>query len=128
MQELVNKMAPVNFADKSGTCLIIAPHCDDELLACGGIIQHVMENNLEVRVIFLTNGDGFRWAAIRNFKRPYITAQKFKILGKIRQKEAIACADCLGLKRGNIYFLGYPDGGLRYLWSENWCDSNPFTS
>ena len=70
MQELVNKMAPVNFADKSGTCLIIAPHCDDELLACGGIIQHVMENNLEVRVIFLTNGDGFRWAAIRNFKRP----------------------------------------------------------
>ncbi len=111
-----------------GSYLIIAPHCDDELLACGGIIQQARKNNNEVKVVFLTNGDGFRWAAVHNFKRPYISAEKFKMLGKMRQIEALSVANYLGLKREDIYFLGYPDGGLNSLWAVNWLKEIPFTS
>ena len=37
--------------------LVIAPHPDDEIIGCGGLIQKIKENGGKVYVIFLTNGD-----------------------------------------------------------------------
>src|SRR3989337_2566047 len=39
--------------------LIIAPHCDDETLGCGGVIAEAVRLGVKVKVVMLTNGDGF---------------------------------------------------------------------
>src|SRR5262249_6702771 len=39
--------------------MVFAPHPDDETLAAGGLIQHVVAKQGTVRVVFLTNGDGY---------------------------------------------------------------------
>ncbi len=116
------------FSDGKSPILIIAPHCDDELLACGGLIQEALDRNYPVKIIFLTNGDGFRWAAVRNFKRPSFGARQFRKLGEARQKEAINASEQLGLGSDNLYFLGYPDRGLQYLWGKNWLRRDSFYS
>ena len=42
--------------------LIFAPHPDDEILGCAGIIQKAKAMNIPVRVLFLTFGDSNEWA------------------------------------------------------------------
>src|SRR5436309_73025 len=39
--------------------LVVAPHPDDEVLAAGGLIHHVVSIGGQVRVVYLTDGDGF---------------------------------------------------------------------
>jgi N-acetylglucosamine malate deacetylase 1 len=43
--------------DSSDTLLVIAPHPDDEVIGCGGLIQKVKNAGGKAYVIFLTNGD-----------------------------------------------------------------------
>lgn len=42
---------------KNKTLLIIAPHPDDEVLGCGGLIKKIKSNGGKVYVLFLTVGD-----------------------------------------------------------------------
>ena len=39
--------------------MVFAPHPDDESLGAGGLIQRVLNSGGQVRVVFMTNGDGF---------------------------------------------------------------------
>src|SRR5262249_38101626 len=39
--------------------LVLAPHCDDETLGVGASIAHAARVGARVRVILVTNGDGF---------------------------------------------------------------------
>ena len=39
--------------------------------------------------------------------------------GYKRQNETIEAMESIGVKRSNIYFLGYPDGGISNLWWNN---------
>ncbi len=39
--------------------MIFSPHPDDESLGAGGLIQRVLQAGGRVKVVFLTNGDGF---------------------------------------------------------------------
>ena len=45
----------LSFKDKK--VLIIAPHPDDEVIGCGGLISKIKEGGGKVYVLFLTNGD-----------------------------------------------------------------------
>ncbi len=108
--------------------MVIAPHCDDELLGCGGIIQRAVQKGIPVKVVVVTNGDGFRWAAIRNFRRPFISHRRFRKFGELRQQESVAALEKLDLGRDNIYFLGYPDRGLQPLWRDYWHQENHYFS
>ncbi|SEM88411.1 N-acetylglucosaminyl deacetylase, LmbE family [Candidatus Frackibacter sp. WG12] len=108
--------------------LILAPHCDDEALSCGGIIQDALDKDIAVQVVFLTNGDGFRWGAVRNFLRPFLSHKSFKKFGELRQQESIKALQNLGLPQENIYFLGYPDRGISFLWGEYWHDEKVYLS
>jgi LmbE family N-acetylglucosaminyl deacetylase len=36
--------------------LVVAPHCDDEVLGCGGIISRFVEEGIEVYIAIMTNG------------------------------------------------------------------------
>ena len=53
--------------------LVLSPHCDDETLGVGGLISEASASRTPVTVAFLTNGDGFRVAAVRTFHKPVPT-------------------------------------------------------
>ncbi len=107
--------------------LILAPHPDDETLGCGGLIAQARQLNIPVRVVFLTNGDGSGSTQIgetlRRGKR-----QTFLELAAMRQGEATAALEKLGVSPEDIVFLGYPDGGLMKIWKSHWTDDSPLRS
>lgn len=108
--------------------LILSPHCDDETLGVGGLIAEASASKTPVTVAFLTNGDGFRVAAVRTLHKPVISPADFVKFAEIRQREALAAQRELGVPEKNVVFLGYPDRGLLPMWEENWRDQAAFRS
>lgn len=100
--------------------IIFAPHPDDETLAAGGLIQSVRRAGGQVRVVFLTNGDGFSVAARRAFQKVRVTESDFLRLGLLREGEAQEALGQIGVSRSDTIFLGFPDQGLVSLWTRNW--------
>ena len=48
--------------NSSDRVLIIAPHPDDESIACAGVIRYCIENKIPVYVVVVTNGgNGDLW-------------------------------------------------------------------
>ncbi|MGC8667255.1 MAG: PIG-L deacetylase family protein [Chthonomonadales bacterium] len=108
--------------------LIFAPHCDDETLGAGGLIQRAVRAGARVRVVMITNGDGFRVAVEREFRALRVSPRDYVRFAAVRQDESLAALMLLGLHRDDVDFLGYPDRGLMALWTVNWSPDHPFTS
>lgn len=106
--------------------LVIAPHPDDESLAAGGQIQQALAAGAQVFVVFLTCGDGFDWDAMVLARRPKASPAAMLELGNQRMGEARAATNVLGVAADNVFFLGYPDGGLLHLMLEHY--AQPYTS
>jgi len=108
--------------------MVVAPHPDDETLAAGGLIRRVVEGGGSVRVIFVTDGDGYvdglRAAVPGGRMRP----ADFIRYGRRRTAEAQDAAQHLGLRPRDALFLGFPDGGIHDLWNGHWSDDRPFQS
>ena len=100
--------------------LVVAPHPDDETLGSGGLIQAVLAQGGDVRVVLMTNGDGQMLAPLVLEKDPAPKAQDYIYIGKDRQAETLAAMKELGLPAEKVYFLGYPDGATNILWLNNW--------
>jgi LmbE family N-acetylglucosaminyl deacetylase len=100
--------------------LVFAPHPDDETLAVGGLIHRLTKSGVPVRVIFITNGDGYPHAVMEELGKPHPTGSDYLAFGALRQREAIAAVRKLGLGGGSVRFLGFPDGGLAELWRTHW--------
>ncbi len=108
--------------------MIFSPHPDDESLAASGLIQRVVEKGGKVRVVFVTNGDGYEEALRLRLKKAKISAQDFIDYGKRRQQEATNAACTLGLHPDDVVFLGFPDDGIDDLWESYWSKLKPFVS
>jgi len=112
--------------------LIVSPHCDDETLGAGGVIAEARARDIPVRVVFLTNGDGSLSTQIvedaQQPRRIFARRQSFLRMAKMRQNEAHAALHKLGVPDDEIIFLGYPDGGTRFLWEKNWLPDAPYRS
>ncbi|MCU0573825.1 MAG: PIG-L family deacetylase [Syntrophobacteraceae bacterium] len=108
--------------------LLFSPHPDDETLAAAGLVQRVIERGGSVRVVWMTNGDGFLDGVRSEFDVTEPTDHDFIEYGKMRQKEATSAIGELGLKEGDSVFLGFPDGGLYPIWEAHWSLSHPYTS
>jgi LmbE family N-acetylglucosaminyl deacetylase len=108
--------------------LVIAPHCDDETLGVGGLIADAVRRGARVSVVFVTNGDGFPMAVSRQYRRLYPRPQDYERLAHLRQAEARQAMAKLGVSPTQIYFLGYPDGGIAELWNHYWSADLPYTS
>ncbi len=100
--------------------LIIAPHPDDEVLACGGLIQQALALEDTVWVVYVTSGDGSWPSAWRVTGTIFPGPEDYLELGRTRIEEAKAGAKLLGLDTMHLIFLGYPDAGLTNLWQQNW--------
>ena len=60
MAPVTRPLPVVTLADLCGNCtelLVLAPHPDDETLACGGVMQAALAAGLAVRVIVVSDGE-----------------------------------------------------------------------
>lgn len=89
-----------------GKILIIVPHMDDGVLACGGTLA-ILPNKEQIHIIYATDGMRSPAPVI-----PWID----KIspdLGKTRMQEAKTAMGSLGVPEKNIYFLKQPESRLK---------------
>jgi len=82
-----------------GAALVVAPHPDDEVAACGGMILHHVDAGNPVEVVFLTDGARGSW---RSETDPDYVA--------VREREARAACAFQGV--GEPRFLRFPDQEL----------------
>lgn len=90
----------------SSTIVIVAPHMDDEALACGGLIAKLPNKN-RVHIIYAT--DGMKSPAPIIPGRDEISPD----LGKIRMQESVQAMKLLGVPEQNLHFLCLPEAELQ---------------
>jgi LmbE family N-acetylglucosaminyl deacetylase len=114
------------FLTKNTRLMVFSPHPDDETLAAGGLIQRVLSLGGSVKVVFMTSGDGFPEGVEKETRIARPTAQDYRNYGKLRKKEARQALRILGMKKEDVVFLNFPDGGLRNLLQKHWIDRRPY--
>jgi LmbE family N-acetylglucosaminyl deacetylase len=99
--------------------VVFAPHPDDEVIGCAGIIQQALARGAQVKVIAITSGDGFPAAAAGVAHRTVnqVGPDDFLALSRLRQTESRTALAILGGKRDELMILGYPDGDLGNLYN-----------
>ncbi len=102
--------------------LVFAPHPDDEVLGCAGVMLRALEENKRVGVVVVTNGGGFPKATsiITGKPQDQLSQLDYHRLAAERQRQSLAGLTILGVSGANLMFLGYPDSGLAAMYrSEN---------
>jgi LmbE family N-acetylglucosaminyl deacetylase len=84
------------------SCLVLAPHPDDETLGCGATIMRKLAARTPVQIVIAT--DGRYW--------PSKTKLSADALAEMREGEAHRAGAILGVPRENIAFLRFEDGRL----------------
>jgi len=105
--------------------LVLAPHPDDEVLGCGGVIQQAVAMGVPVHIAFLTYGDFYEQSFIIYKKCPVLTARGVESMGEVRHDEAVAADSVLGVPAASLSFLGYPDFGTLQMFDAAWGDASP---
>lgn len=108
-----------------GKIIIVVPHPDDEILGFGGIIYNAVKTGNNIKVVIVTNGDGYFDAAYfwkngcpkgeTDCAGSELTKEDTENFGKARMAESKNALSILGLKEQYLYFLGYPDGKLKEM-------------
>ena len=86
----------IGFHENVKKVLVFSPHPDDETLAAAGYIQEAKKDDIEVRIILITDGN-------------------FRGQGEKRQNEFKKSASDLGIEDKNLVFLNYKDNGLKSI-------------
>jgi LmbE family N-acetylglucosaminyl deacetylase len=89
-----------------GTIIIVAPHMDDEVLACGGTIARLPQKE-RIHVIYAT--DGMKSPSPIVPWRDSISPD----LGEVRMRESRAAMQILGVPDQNTHFLNLPEARLK---------------
>lgn len=84
----------------AGSILVIAPHPDDEILGCGGLIAEALGRRLPIHVLILTDGTGSHETIAP------------ALLRSLRRTETITAIARLGGARDMVDFLDFADGAL----------------
>lgn len=84
-----------------GTCVVLAPHPDDESLGCGGLIAGCVQAGRMPLVVVLTDGAK---------SHPNSVAFPPARLRAVRAEEARRAVRCLGLPPDRLLLLDQPDG------------------
>jgi len=101
-QLLLSKAEDMTPQTATRSCLVLAPHPDDETLGCGATIMRKLAAGTSVQIVIAT--DGRYW--------PPKTTLSADALAEIREEEAHQAGAILGLPRGSISFLRFEDGRL----------------
>jgi LmbE family N-acetylglucosaminyl deacetylase len=95
--------------------MLIAPHPDDEALACSVILQHAVRAGAAIRIVYVTDGDDNPWPQRALERRWRLSASDRKRWGKLRRAEALGALRVLDIGPADIQFLALPDQGLTDL-------------
>jgi LmbE family N-acetylglucosaminyl deacetylase len=95
--------------------MLIAPHPDDEALACGVILQQAVRAGAAIRIVYVTDGDNNPWPQRVLERRWRLSPSDRKRWGKLRRTEALAALRVLDINPAGVQFLGLPDQGLTDL-------------
>jgi LmbE family N-acetylglucosaminyl deacetylase len=117
--------SPIEAGDR---ILIVAPHPDDEVLGAGGLIQQANAAGAAVHIVYLTNGDHNQIAFKLYRLRLHFSPSQYLAFGEMREREATAAMNVLGVGREQLTFLGYPDYGTLRIWRDYWGQHAPFRS
>ncbi|UUX94796.1 PIG-L deacetylase family protein [Aquabacterium sp. J223] len=91
--------------------LVIAPHSDDDVIGCGGVMARHVAAGAEVHTAVMTDG---RWGDGRLYSRELPAAERQRLQDELvatREREACSAAAVLGTR--GVHFLGRVDGALR---------------
>ncbi len=83
--------------------LVVAPHPDDEILSCGGLLQLLARRAAPARIVAVTDGEG---------SHPGSPAWPPQRLRATRPRETRAALACLGIAHPVVERLGIADGGV----------------
>jgi LmbE family N-acetylglucosaminyl deacetylase len=108
--------------------LILAPHPDDEVLGCAGVVQAALRQKRPVRIVYFTNGDNNEWAFLLYRRHPVLIPAAMRAMGEMRRTEALAAGRALGISPKDQVFLGYPDFGTLTIWNQHWGAEPPHRS
>lgn len=86
--------------------VVFAPHQDDETLGCGGVIALKRKQGVPVKVVFLTDGRECYVGA------PAPLPISIEECVQIRQQEALAALQTLGVAASDVIFLKHHDSTL----------------
>jgi LmbE family N-acetylglucosaminyl deacetylase len=98
--------------------VVFAPHPDDEVIGCAGIIMQALARGARVKVVAITSGDGFPAAAagVAHKAVDQVGPDDFFALSRFRQMQSRTALGILGGKDDDLILLGYPDGDLGSLY------------
>ncbi len=116
------------FVSRQTRLMVFSPHPDDETLAAAGLIQRVQRLGGRVKVVFMTNGDGFPDGVQMEDHISTPTPNDYVGYGNERRLEAEEALKILGIDEEDILFLGFPDGGLYSLLTKFRQDPQVYTS
>lgn len=104
--------------NRPDSIVVFAPHPDDEVICCAGIIMQAFARGAHVKVVAITSGDGFDAAAAGVSHKPVnqVGPDDFLELSRLRQTQSRTALEILGGKAGDLILLGYPDGDLGNLY------------
>ncbi|WP_235505322.1 PIG-L deacetylase family protein [Acidovorax sp. Leaf160] len=99
----VPSVAAADIVPASGRLVVVAPHPDDELLACGLLLQAHLQQGGRVHIVGVTDGEASHagdpgWPA--------------SALAATRRAERRSGMRALGLHTAPLLRLGLPDGGV----------------
>ena len=106
MRSILRTRATACPTDTAGITLVIAPHQDDDVFGCGGLIALRRLAGREVHVVYLTDGSA---------SHPGHPTLTMEMLATQRAAEARAALRMLGVESTAIHFLGARDGTLNRL-------------
>ena len=89
--------------------LIVAPHPDDEIIGCSGLMQSLLKTGKEVFVVILTGGEGSHCGCCSISTSDLI---------KARRELAVKANMQVGISKDNLYFLHYQDGNIHYEYQD----------
>ncbi len=101
MTRLQKSLKPYGAEDLVRSAIVFAPHQDDESLGCGGTVIRKTQAGAAVQVVYMTDGSGSNVHAIAP-----------ETMSQIREKEAIAANQVLGLPPEAVTFLRFRDAHL----------------
>lgn len=99
-RRLLRRSSDVTAEHVRRSCLVVAPHQDDEVLGCGGSIALRRRAGSSVSVVWLTDG--------RHSQRSSLVTPVQ--LAELRRTEAVRALDRLGVAERHLHFLGVEDG------------------
>ena len=83
--------------------VIIAPHPDDEVFGCGGLIHSLAKNGKQVDIIILSKGEAVHQHCCPEDEK-YIVSERKKLTDRSNKH--------LGLSTSHIYRMNFPDGNF----------------